>query len=184
MSAMSPKLLSWISSYVVLAILIMLGILLFWPERGILLPALTPKPERFTELFFNDHLQLPKRIVEEQVNEFSFTIHNLEGKNINYSVEVIAINEASPSSLAIFSDSVVVSDLESKSVPIRYAISAGLGEKIKVQVTLKNLNQSIHFWVNPISTQLAAAKGLILISSASAKPSSSPLTSPRPILSQ
>ncbi len=167
---MPPKFFSWIFFYIFLTLLITLGIVLFWPGRGLLLPVLTPKPETFTELYFEDHLDLPKRVVEGQPYDFSFTIHNLEGKNVNYPIEVTAINEATPSSFSIFKGAVVVDDQQTKTVPVSYAIPAGLGERVKVQVLLKNLNQSIHFWVETISTQSAVAKGMIFISSASAKP--------------
>lgn len=142
---MPPKFFSWIFFYAFLALSITLAIVLFWPGRGVLLPALTPKPETFTELYFEDHLNLPKRVVVGQENSFSFTIHNLEGKNVNYPLEVTVINEASSSTMTIFKGAVVVGDQESKTLPITYVIPEGLGEKIKIEVFLKNLNQRIFF---------------------------------------
>jgi|GEM_PF-838474 len=160
---MPPKIFSWFFFYLFLAALIAVGILLFWPGRGVLLPALTPKPETFTELYFDDHLTLPKTVIEGQPHQFSFTIHNLEGKNVNYPIEVMAINEASPSSVVLSSEAVVVANQESKAVPITYVLPTGFGERVKVQVLLKNLNQSIHFWVTPLSTQSAATTPLPIL---------------------
>src|SRR5260370_15081174 len=48
----------------------------------------TEKQEAFTELYFENHLNLPKHVTSSQEYFFNFTIHNLEGKNMKYSYEV------------------------------------------------------------------------------------------------
>jgi hypothetical protein len=45
---------------------------------------LIPRSERFTELYFNDHINLPKQISKDDQISFSFVIHNLEGENKEY----------------------------------------------------------------------------------------------------
>ncbi|GAH55394.1 unnamed protein product [marine sediment metagenome] len=50
--------------------------------------ATTVKPETFTELYFEDHLSLPNKVTLFKENNFRFTIHNLENKDIVYIYEV------------------------------------------------------------------------------------------------
>jgi len=46
--------------------------------------ATTVKPETFTELYFEDHINLPKTIYQYQEYYFTFTVHNLEHKKMSY----------------------------------------------------------------------------------------------------
>jgi len=46
--------------------------------------ATTVKPETFTELYFEDHLSLPNMVTLFKENNFKFTIHNLENKDMEY----------------------------------------------------------------------------------------------------
>lgn len=48
-------------------------------------------PESFTELFFTDHLNLPTTISANVDQTFTFTIHNLENKDMSYSWEVFVV---------------------------------------------------------------------------------------------
>ena len=47
--------------------------------------ATTRKPETLTELYFENHLNLPKYIKGSEQYKFTFTIHNLENKDMDYS---------------------------------------------------------------------------------------------------
>ena len=49
-----------------------------------LILATTVKPETFTELYFEDHLTLPNKVTLFKENNFKFTIHNLENKDMVY----------------------------------------------------------------------------------------------------
>ncbi len=49
---------------------------------------LSPIPERFTELYFNDYGSLPARTTAKEFVPFSFTIHNLEGVMMTYPYSV------------------------------------------------------------------------------------------------
>ena len=53
-----------------------------------LILATTVKPETFTELYFEDHLSLPNKVTLFKENNFKFTIHNLENKDMEYPYEV------------------------------------------------------------------------------------------------
>ena len=52
-----------------------------------LILATTVKPETFTELYFEDHLSLPNKVTLFKENNFKFTIHNLENKDMEYPYE-------------------------------------------------------------------------------------------------
>ncbi|MEM4638011.1 MAG: hypothetical protein QXK76_03265 [Candidatus Woesearchaeota archaeon] len=47
-----------------------------------------PAPEKFTELYFNNHKELPKYIDLNEKYNYSFTIHNLEHEEKNYSINI------------------------------------------------------------------------------------------------
>jgi hypothetical protein len=49
-----------------------------------LILATTVKPETFTELYFEDHLSLPNKVTLFKEDNFKFTIHNLENKDMIY----------------------------------------------------------------------------------------------------
>jgi hypothetical protein len=190
MNDMPPRFFSWIVFYLFLAVLIAAAIALFWPGRGLLLPYLTPKPELFTELYFENHLELPKKVVVGLPYEFRFTIKNHQGRNINYPIEVTAYADeqatgsaiATISALPLFAESVVVSDSQAKTIPVTYTLPEGLGERVKVEVNLTNLQQHIFFWVYPISTQSAAAQGIPFVVSPPPSTASTSATSASQIL--
>jgi|SRR5436305_5113310 len=49
---------------------------------------LIPKPEKLTELYFNDHVHLPSSATGNQVISFAFVIHNLETTDYQYAYDV------------------------------------------------------------------------------------------------
>jgi len=49
---------------------------------------LIPIPETYTELYFEDHASLPKQTKANEKTTFSFTIHNQEGRVVEYPYEV------------------------------------------------------------------------------------------------
>src|SRR3989344_5879352 len=66
---------------------------------------LLPEPERLTALYFEDHLNLPKRVEKGKGYPFRFTIHNLEYQNVTYPYEISAIEAGSKSPFATGSGS-------------------------------------------------------------------------------
>lgn len=131
-----------------LAALIAVAIVLFWPRQGWLLPALTPQPERFTELYFEDHLNLPKQIEFNTSYPVSFTIHNLEGRQMTYDVQIELVGETSESpQVNLLTQTVDVSANESKTVSIELRVPALFSERARMTVRLVDLDQTIHFWM-------------------------------------
>lgn len=49
---------------------------------------LIPKPEKLTELYFNDSANLPTSATSNQAISFAFVIHNLETTDYKYTYEV------------------------------------------------------------------------------------------------
>lgn len=45
---------------------------------------LLPEEEHFTELYFEEPLSLPVDIKQKSPKEFAFTVHNLEGRDMDY----------------------------------------------------------------------------------------------------
>jgi hypothetical protein len=106
--------------------------------------ATTKIPETFTELYFEDHLALPKEIALFKENNFKFTIHNLENKDMLYAYEVyIEVNgERQP----IDKSSVLIKNNEYETIPQTFIITTPL-QRAKIVINLIDKNQEIHFWM-------------------------------------
>jgi len=113
--------------------------------------ATTVKPETFTELYFEDHLSLPNQIVylwkdrddRFTINNFRFTIHNLENKDMKYLYEVyINVNGKK---IFIYEASVFIKSGEYKTITQNFSVALPK-EKVMVVVNLINKNQQIDYW--------------------------------------
>ena len=106
--------------------------------------ATTVKPETFTELYFEDHLSLPNKVTLFKENNFKFTIHNLENKDMVYIYEVyIDVNSEKQ---MIDKSSVSIKNNEYKTITEDFTITVPM-QRVKVVVNLINKNQQIHFWM-------------------------------------
>jgi uncharacterized membrane protein len=109
-----------------------------------LILATTKKPETFTELYFEDHLSLPNKVVIFKENNFKFTIHNLENKDMVYIYEVyIDVNREKQ---MIDKNSVLLKNNEYKTITEDFTITVPT-QRVKVVVNLIGKNQQIHFWM-------------------------------------
>jgi uncharacterized membrane protein len=106
--------------------------------------ATTKKPETFTELYFKDHINLPGKIEVGKKQSFSFTIHNLEYKNMTYRYEVKAIDDNTD--LTVYSGSDTLSHDEYKTIDGSYTVATASG-RMKIEVLLPDQNQAIHYWL-------------------------------------
>jgi hypothetical protein len=109
--------------------------------------ATTVKPETFTELYFEDHLNLPKKIELEEEQSFKFTIHNLEHKDMTYKYDIKAIDNKEDITLS--SGSATLSHNEYKTIDESYILATTSG-RMKIQVLLVDQNQSIDYWMEKI----------------------------------
>ena len=100
--------------------------------------------ETFTELYFEDYLQLPSEVIPEHPYFFQFTLHNLEGKDMEYSYEVYV--EVGQDKLIFDEGTVFVKENDYKTIQERFASTSVL-PKSEIVVDLINKNQQIDFWI-------------------------------------
>ena len=112
--------------------------------KEVFILATTKIPETFTELYFEDHLSLPKKITLFKENNFKFTIHNLENKDMLYPYEVyIDVNGEKQS---IDKSSVLIKNNEYKTITQTFIITTPI-QRAKIVVNLIDKSQPIHFWM-------------------------------------
>lgn len=121
--------------------------------------ATTVKPETFTELYFEDHLHLPKelpqptslrKITFENRYTFAFTIHNLEDKDMYYHYEVYI--DSGKNKQIIEQKDIFVKNNESKTIDEIFIVP-NKHSRTKVIVNLTNKNQIIAFWMKGTETK-------------------------------
>jgi hypothetical protein len=104
---------------------------------------LIPAKEHFTELYFENHLNLPKQIIAGRQIDFSFTIHNLEGQMMDYPYAVYFVSD-SGEIITISDSAITVADGEYKTIPETYTLDT-LAPSGAVYVDLVQKKQDIHF---------------------------------------
>jgi len=114
-------------------------------KRAIVL-ATTRQPERFTELYFEDHTNLPKTITRWKQYDITFTVHNVEYQEMDYTYEVYL--QRDNQKIVIDTGSFRVKDNEFKQVKVNLGPLKNLRSQIIVE--LINKNQPIHFWMEKI----------------------------------
>lgn len=100
------------------------------------------KPEPLTELYFEDYKNLPE--YSNGVIDFKFVIHNIEGKDIDYNVEVAV--EINGKKTIMDGFQAKLKDNEKKVIYEKLNITDF--KKARVIVSLVNKNQDIYFWTN------------------------------------
>lgn len=109
------------------------------------LPIAFTSPEPITELYFENHLDLPNNLDPTKNNNFQFTVHNLEYEPYTYNYKVEALSTESAKLLN--EGSFTLKHDEYKTIGQRIS-TAEAQIRTKINVSLENKNQSIHFWVN------------------------------------
>lgn len=104
-----------------------------------------PQPETFTELYFTNHLRLPTKVSSGTKQEFSFTIHNLEGKDVRYLYQVVLL-EGGENKL-LDTKEVSVPKGEFKNINESFVASVP-SDKTRVLVTLPFKEQFIDYKFN------------------------------------
>lgn len=109
-----------------------------------LILATSVKPETYTELYFENHLSLPNKVTLFKKNNFKFTIHNLENKDMKYPYEVyIDINGEKK---IIYINSVFIKNNEYKTITADFIITIPI-QRAEIVVNLINKKQQINFWI-------------------------------------
>ncbi len=146
MNKFSKKLIDNRRSINVLLFVLFLSILIYnnrvfarsWVHEHVL----ASTEETMTELYFDDHLNLPKSIMAGDEISFSFVIHNLEGRDMAYPYLVYkTFNE---NKIFLRRDIVKVEDGEYKRVNVSYTPLESVNNGI-ITVSLLQFNQDIHF---------------------------------------
>ena len=106
---------------------------------------LLPRPEKLTELYFNDNANLPATAADNQVISFTFVIHNLETTDYQYVYEV-SVNTAKGSRRIVDSGNVSVNNNQYYVKTEKFNLLNSPGSQ-EVVVELTNKHQSIDFWI-------------------------------------
>lgn len=105
---------------------------------------LVPKPEKLTELYFDNSADLPASATGNEAIRFTFVIHNLETADYRYAYDVVVI--ANGERHVVDGGNVLVKNnqffIKKEEIPL--VNSPGRQD---VVVELVNLRQSIDFWV-------------------------------------
>lgn len=119
----------------------------YWPGiKNAIQLATTVKPETFTELYFENHTNLPTTTDLTKLSSFTFTIHNLEYQDKTYPYEVYFLIGDQKTTIQQSSLSIKDGGYASVNVsflPIR-------NERTKVVVELTDKKQQIDFWLEKI----------------------------------
>lgn len=103
---------------------------------------LIPRPERFTELYFENHTNLPKTKVKNETIFFSFTVHNLEGKDMQYPYVVYFKNNYGTTTVE--KSGAFVKDNEYKTITESYTFKSNSPQET-LYVELTDKHQELHF---------------------------------------
>ena len=107
----------------------------------------TSTTESFTELYFEDHANLPNNIQLNKEYLFKFSIHNLENQQIDYIYTIYIeyyTNEELQSTETINSDSITLEHDQTATISESFEINEDFE---LVKVIIETNNQEIHFWV-------------------------------------
>ncbi|MBT4175145.1 DUF1616 domain-containing protein [archaeon] len=126
---------------------ILMGITLIAIITVIILIFTTKTTESFTELYFEDHENLPSNIQLNKDYHFQFSIHNLENQQIAYNYTIYIeyyTNEKLQYTETINSDSIILEHDQIATISESFEINEDF-EQIKIGIETND--QEIHFWV-------------------------------------
>ena len=131
-------------------IVVILLFIFIKPLNHMIKPAISAESEDLTEIYFEDHLSLPDKITLDQEYTFSFTIHNLENKEMEYFYEIYI--EANEENNIIEKGSIYIKNNEYKTKTIDFKIIDPIN-RAKVVVRVNNKDLQISFWIIGENTQ-------------------------------
>lgn len=105
---------------------------------------LLPQPEKFTELYFEDHLTLPTTITTKP-QSFSFTIHNVEYQTMIYPYDVYA--QIDDTKQEIDQKTVTIPANEYKTISESFTIATSAATKAEIVISLPKKQQQIDFFI-------------------------------------
>lgn len=133
----------------IFAVVVVIGIYYIYTSvprvKNAIALATTVKPETLTELYFEDHINLPAVIKPHENYKFTFTIHNLEYKTMNYSYVVYL--QAKNKKIVLNQGGVNIENGGYASITEYFGPLTNT--RMKITVELVNKNQLIDFWMEP-----------------------------------
>jgi hypothetical protein len=105
---------------------------------------LIPRPEKLTELYFNNHATLLSSVTSNQVISFAFVIHNLETTDYQYAYNVSV--KANSTKYIIDSGNILVKNNQYAVKHEKFKLTNSSGSQ-EVVVELTNKRQAIDFWI-------------------------------------
>lgn len=115
---------------------------------------LLPEPETLTELYFEDHLKLPNKLISGKSYNFRFTIHNLEYKEMEYRYQVTVTGYGfqtlgkTEEPVTIANGEKTLKQDEYATIPVEFTLPKKItADRMKIEVNLIDFNQPIHFWL-------------------------------------
>lgn len=109
---------------------------------------LIPKPEKLTELYFNNNANLPSSVTGNQAISFAFVIHNLETTDYQYTYDVFVTTNGTKR--IVDSGSVLVKNNQYYVKKENFNLMKSSGRQ-EVVVELTNKRQSIDFWIGELT---------------------------------
>ena len=146
---LTSKQLFKLASVLMIGVTLVVGMLIFYNFNQVAINNelatldLIPKPEKLTELYFNDNANLPGSATGNQGISFAFVIHNLETTDYQYVFEVSVI--ANGTRHIVDSENVMVKNNQYYVKNEGFYLMNSPGRQ-KVVVELTNKQQSIGFW--------------------------------------
>jgi len=114
-----------------------------WVHARLAAAKLLPQPEAYTELYFTQHLALPKTAIG--LVPFSFTVHNVEGDATTYPYEVVLLLPNGKTQ-TLSTGTLALQNGETRSVAATVNVPKGT-TTAEIAVVLPNQQESIHFWL-------------------------------------
>jgi hypothetical protein len=133
-----------------IGVIVVIGMLIFFNldrasiDNELITLDLIPKPEKLTELYFNDNANLPSSARANQTIHFAFVIHNLETIDYQYIYDV-SVNTNGTRHMLDTGKVLVKNNLYYVKNE-QFDLMNSLGRQ-EVVVELTNKRQSIDFWI-------------------------------------
>jgi uncharacterized membrane protein len=114
---------------------------------------LLPQPEKLTELYFTNPNNLPTTYSPGQQQDVQFTIHNIEYKTEHYTYQIIENNQAGTDPVTLTNNGSFTLNQNQYGKISNPVTLANLGTRVKVEVKLLNVNESINYWESEGSSE-------------------------------
>ena len=111
--------------------------------------------EPLTEVYLENHTQLPSGALVNKSYNYTFTVHNLEYRNMSYNYDVLIEYDNESLNLSDFvfeSGEFALSDNETITLTGHYRFNENFDRAKVKTIVYKDNNESIdvHFWVNEV----------------------------------